>query len=654
MNTLSYQSAETAVLLQPEYNIFLAVVSYLLATLAGYTVSVINELLMNLSSLNGKSKTTIKLLSSGVLAFGIWSMHFVGMSALTFPTPITYEITLSILSFLPALICAIGVVHFLTLPIVSQTQSVLYSLSLALGICSMHVIGMHGMNIDAVMIHYPSLSLAAFLAAWGLSYVTLKVQKAAYPCLNQFSKHQIAVIGAFSFGGAVSAMHYLALQSSAFFQFEQTRHNTGVSIDFHSIVASGLSIFVFSGLVLLLKLKRESLQLNKRTSSVYLQVSDTLEYLLEPSILVDNEDKIVYINGLFYQSFPKLNRINVEQTFIATLLAEFEQHYALINDLVVEKQDSVNTFRTKDGKYWVCRHRLLPNSNAIYTWTDVTQEFDIIDTRLAEKSEALVQAEDLRLKAQKTSEISRLKTLNRMMCSFFHEFNTPIGIMTTAQTSLSEDSESIIELIEKNKLTKAALKAFFTRLSIHDNLIQSNLNKTVRTLEKLKELPQDNFDVAEQECNLLALLNTTFDSFRCLYGQCSPQITVNCSPSFAIKLGKHKFIEVFRHLYENAIIHGGKVADKLVLLVDATQLESSLVITFSDNGNGIQNLTHQDIFEPFVSSKAFEGHLGLGLYTARFITRHYLKGELELDNSEESGCRFRLTFTAGHNTQTGV
>lgn len=102
---------------------------------------------------------------------------------------------------------------------------------------------------------------------------------------------------------------------------------------------------------------------------------------------------------------------------------------------------------------------------------------------------------------------------------------------------------------------------------------------------------------------------------------------------------------MLRNLLENARRHGGDITR---VKLSANQAEC--IIRVQDNGNGIPEIEHERIFEPFyrpAGSREKEGSYGLGLSLVRQIAEHH-KGTVRCLNNSEGGTCFevRLPYIA--------
>ncbi|WP_158301812.1 MHYT domain-containing protein [Paenibacillus mesophilus] len=154
--------------------------------------------------------------SAVTMGLGIWSMHFIGMLALRLPFPTTYQLFLTFISLVIAIISS-----FLAVFVVSRARLSFYCFIFAGvlmggGISLMHYIGMAAIQ-STYTIHYKllpfigSILIAIVVSYWAL-YLTFRLQKPNWLEHNPTGK----MTGAVLLGIAISGMHYVGMMATHF------------------------------------------------------------------------------------------------------------------------------------------------------------------------------------------------------------------------------------------------------------------------------------------------------------------------------------------------------------------------------------------------------------------------------------------------------
>ncbi|MBA6224058.1 hypothetical protein H4J51_06040 [Colwellia sp. MB02u-18] len=209
------------------YDLKLVLLSILIATVASFSAFSMVERYRSASSKNKKIAWNV----CGALAMGIgiWAMHFIGMLALKFPIPVTYDIPITILSIVPVIFAFSAVMWLMTLETFSHYRLLIGGLLLGSGIGLMHYIGMAAMRLNAVMVHDNTVVYFSTLIAVILAIVALKIQ---YAAINQNQSEFInkkQLFSAIVMGFASSGMHYTAMTAVQFMPLTTNKVIDGVS-----------------------------------------------------------------------------------------------------------------------------------------------------------------------------------------------------------------------------------------------------------------------------------------------------------------------------------------------------------------------------------------------------------------------------------------
>ena len=181
------------------YNPVLVALSVVVAIQAGY-VGISLALLIPGAFANRR-----RLLIAGsamTLAVGIWSMHFIGMLAITTSVAIAYAVVPTLLSFL---ICSLvtGVAVYLA-SLRSQSLLVIAAVLMGIGITTMHYVGMTAVHSVFHLTHDPAYALASIAIAIAASGLALWLAFSA-------DRRPPLFLCAIALGCAVSGMHYMAM-----------------------------------------------------------------------------------------------------------------------------------------------------------------------------------------------------------------------------------------------------------------------------------------------------------------------------------------------------------------------------------------------------------------------------------------------------------
>ncbi len=227
------------------YGPALLALSVVIAIQGGY-VSL--SLARQLAQTAGSRRKALLAASAASLGVGIWAMHFIGMLAVKLPISVNYDVLLTLISALVAvLVVGLGVfvASFgrLTLPRLAAG-----GLLMGAGISIMHYIGMSAIRANCVVSYAPPLVAASIVVGVAASALALWLAFS-----SERKPHVMA--GAGVLGIAISGMHYTAMAAASFLPVEVlvAISAPALSLDLLAIVVA-ITAFVISGFFLLVLL----------------------------------------------------------------------------------------------------------------------------------------------------------------------------------------------------------------------------------------------------------------------------------------------------------------------------------------------------------------------------------------------------------------
>jgi NO-binding membrane sensor protein with MHYT domain len=191
---------------------YLVALSILVACFASYTAL---DLGGHVAAARGLARCIWLAAAAITMGGGIWSMHFIGMLAFVMPIRMSYDIGLTIVSLLVAILVTGGGFYVISRQSASLSHLVFSGIFMGLGIAAMHYTGMAAMQGDTE-VSYDRLFVALSLViAIGASTAALWL---AFRTTDLWQKLAAAVV----MGLAISGMHYTAMRAAIFFAHGQT------------------------------------------------------------------------------------------------------------------------------------------------------------------------------------------------------------------------------------------------------------------------------------------------------------------------------------------------------------------------------------------------------------------------------------------------
>jgi NO-binding membrane sensor protein with MHYT domain len=188
------------------YDPYLVALSILVACFASYTAL---DLGGRVALAQGPTHRIWLAAAALTMGGGIWSMHFVAMLAFVLPTPMSYDVGLTVLSLILAILIASGGFYVISRPGVPRPRLVLSGVFMGLAILAMHYTGMAAMR-GPVELSYDRLWVAlSVIVAIGAATAALWL---AFRTKDPGQKLAAAMV----MGLAISGMHYTGMRAAVF------------------------------------------------------------------------------------------------------------------------------------------------------------------------------------------------------------------------------------------------------------------------------------------------------------------------------------------------------------------------------------------------------------------------------------------------------
>lgn len=319
------------------YWVVFSVLTAIVGSIVGLTIA-------DLSKQIGHRFARRSVQMAGAVTFGVtvWSMHFIGMLAVTIPVNINYSPWITLLSAFPAIIAAWFAIRWTANRKRTVFNRLTTALLIAVGIGTMHYSGMLAMKLEATLRFEAYDFIYSLLIALCLSYAGIWADEVLRSKAHYNYAH---LVGGALLGLAITGMHYEAMKSVRIIAFEQVsvvattsnRAYLGTTIFLGVIAAIGIG---FSGSLLTkLRINIRELQLSR------VQLETIIKNGLNAVIVLNQKNNIQSINKQTVQLFQvDSSKINGEP--ITKLLPSYTQPPQ--DDSPI--QDSELTGFTSDGR----------------------------------------------------------------------------------------------------------------------------------------------------------------------------------------------------------------------------------------------------------------------------------------------------------------
>ncbi len=193
------------------YSPTLVVISLCVAMLASYTAL---DLVGRIATAKGRAVHLWMAGGSLSMGIGVWSMHFIGMLAFSLPIALGYDLKLTSLSLLIAILSSGFALWLVSQPRLPHWQLAFGALIMGSGIAAMHYTGMAAMRMSPGIEYDTALFAGSIVIAIGASAAALYI---AFR-LRRATPHVLLARGCASvvMGIAIVGMHYTGMAAAMF------------------------------------------------------------------------------------------------------------------------------------------------------------------------------------------------------------------------------------------------------------------------------------------------------------------------------------------------------------------------------------------------------------------------------------------------------
>ncbi|WP_346353823.1 ATP-binding protein [Azotosporobacter soli] len=272
-----------------------------------------------------------------------------------------------------------------------------------------------------------------------------------------------------------------------------------------------------------------------------------------------------------------------------------------------------------------------------------TQELTVLNEDLQAMNQALLGTLDkLRQTQGQLVQAEKMAGLGMVVVGVAHELNTPIGLGVTLASHMEEIIGNLLKRLENGKMKRNELfedlndSAEAARMLLYNLQRAGQLVKSFKQVS-LEEFAQDRRLFLVQEC-----LDDALISLRERIAAARLHVVLECDRNLCLDGSPSAFLQMISNLILNSLVHGYAPGESGEIKIKAVQLIDRLLLTYTDDGRGIDEELMPRIFDPFVTACRGAGNMGLGLYVLHNIVVQEFGGTVE--GYSEPGCGVKFVI----------
>jgi signal transduction histidine kinase len=251
----------------------------------------------------------------------------------------------------------------------------------------------------------------------------------------------------------------------------------------------------------------------------------------------------------------------------------------------------------------------------------------------------------LKTTQEKLIQSEKMASLGRMVAGFAHEINTPIGVALTASSSVDNIQKNIFSMLSEEEVHEEDLVDNLQSIGDASKLILKNLKRAGDLVHSFKKTAIDQSSDTARLFSIHENINDTITSLNHKFKRTQIKINVNCPFNLNIYGYPGVISQIITNLLENSLKYA--FDDGLLngdIHITVKKMNQTILISYWDNGKGMDETTRKNIFEPFYTTGRNRGGTGLGLFICFNLITNKLEGEINCQSEPGKGAMFNIQF----------
>ncbi|HZS69388.1 MAG TPA: MHYT domain-containing protein [Burkholderiales bacterium] len=632
-----------------EFNLGLVFLSYLVAVTASHVTLLLAARVRDPHS----TRWRLWVVSGGfAMGIGIWSMHFVATLALKLPIRVLYDLSLTALSWVFAIVACSAAFIVLRRLSGRHREFLLPGALIGIGIASMHYTGDASMRLSPGIRYDPLLFVASILIAIGAATAALWI---AFHLAKQravFTNFGAALV----MGAAVVGMHFIAV-AAAKFHPDAICLAAGPQLDevWMAYTIGGFTFVILTATILLSaydarlsaaiadgaeKLRQANELLERRVE----ERTQTLarEEARKDAILRTALDCIISMDerGCIAEWNPAAERTFgiVRQRALGRSLAEL-----IIPERLRPAFQAGLTRYLDTGEHSVIGRRI-ELSALRASGEEFPVEVAITVTQAGDERLFTAHVRDITERRRAEQELRRSHDAARagseaksaFVATMSHEIRTPMNAIIGMLELLSYSELSA----EQREMLAAARDSSRSLLTLIDDILD------------FSKIEVGKLEIHPEACSVARLVDRVRATFKHAASSKGLLLTQQLDPALwpVHLLDPSRLRQILSNLVSNAVkfTDAGNVSLEVKVL-ETTEARQRLCFSVQDTGIGMSAETQQRLFEPFRQGESDTsrryGGTGLGLVISRQLVE-LMGGSIQVTSTEGRGTRVAVTLSA--------
>ena len=260
-------------------------------------------------------------------------------------------------------------------------------------------------------------------------------------------------------------------------------------------------------------------------------------------------------------------------------------------------------------------------------------------SKLSESNQQLQNSLDaLTLAKDQLVQSEKMASLGQLVAGVAHEVNTPLGICVTSLSALKEKFHELEQALSDETLTRKQLTSILDLFGEYEKIIDRSLNKAVDLIRGFKSVAVEYHTDPKIKINLSQHVHDIVNTVKTLFKQKNYTIKILVDEDLNLVTFPSAWNQILTNFLTNSHYHGFENTIEGDISIEFKVIEQHLVLTYQDNGKGLDDKVKDKIFDPFVTTKRGSGGSGLGMNIVYNLVNTKLSGSIKIVTTDHGCC----------------
>ncbi|WP_440877555.1 ATP-binding protein [Thalassotalea sp. PLHSN55] len=241
-------------------------------------------------------------------------------------------------------------------------------------------------------------------------------------------------------------------------------------------------------------------------------------------------------------------------------------------------------------------------------------------------------------------ENEKMAALGSLVAGIAHEINTPLGVAVTSASHLEHVAKFLNTSVASGTLSKNDFITKCDEIIDSSDLILRNLERASELVRSFKMIAVDQSNDEIRDLFIYKYLGEVVHALSPKASKKNIRIFLNGDENLQIKTYPGAISQLATNLLDNAFIHAFDNIYNGEIKISFKVIGDQLELKFQDNGQGMDEETTKQIFDPFYTTQRGKGGTGLGLSIVYNLVTQKLNGSITCQSKHDEWTRFTLVI----------